>query len=94
MNQLPVWLQSSQDPTEVANKVKGAILVASSLIIFGAAQFFHLTLSANDIVSLATELGAVAGAVWTIYGFVLHAITWLGKSKSGEGVIAVPPDSL
>lgn len=82
MNQLSTWLQSSQDPTAVANKVKGLILFASSAIIFSAALFFHVKLSANDIISLATELGAVAGAVWTIYGVVLHIITWLGSIKS------------
>lgn len=82
MNQLSSWLQSSQDPTQVANKVRGAILVASSIIIFLAAAFFHVTLSANDVVSAATEIGAVAGAVWTIYGFILHVVTWFGTKKT------------
>jgi hypothetical protein len=76
--QLSSWLQSSQDPTEVANKVKGAILLCSSLIILLASQFFHIQLSANDVITLGTELGTVAGAVWTIYGVVLHFVTYLG----------------
>lgn len=74
-------LTSSQNPDEIANKVKGAILAFSSLIIFVAAQFFHIHLSANDILSLATELSGVVGAVWMIYGFVLHAITWFYHAK-------------
>lgn len=77
--QLRGFLQSSQDPTVVANKVRGVILACSALIIFAAAQFFHISLSANDVIALATEIGAVAGAVWAIYGVTLHFITWLGS---------------
>lgn len=81
MNELKGWLQSSQDPTQVANKVKGLILMASALIILVAGQVFHITLTANDMVSLATEIGTIAGAVWTIYGCLLHLTTWLGTVK-------------
>lgn len=85
---LPSWLQSSQDPSQVANKVKGAILFASSAIIFFAAIFFHIQLSANDIITLGTELGAVAGAVWTIYGSILHLVTWWGSLPKSKAPIA------
>ena len=81
MNQLQAWLQSSQDPTQVANKVKGVILLMSSAIILFASLFFHLTLSANDVISLATEAGATAGAIWTIYGTILHIVTWIGSIR-------------
>lgn len=81
MNELRGWLQSSQDPTAVANKVKGLILMASAGIIFVAAQFLHITLTANDVLSLATELGTIAGSIWAIYGAVLHLVTWLGSVK-------------
>lgn len=91
--QLPVWLQSSQDPSAVANKVKGAILLASSAIIFFAAVLLHITLSATDIVTLSTELGGVAGAIWTIYGFVLHIITWISTVKGHTTPVVVPVDS-
>lgn len=89
---LPSWLQSSQDPTQVANKVKGAILVLSSFIIFAAGAFFHVTLSANDVLQLATEIGAVVGAIWTIYGFVLNVVTWFGKLPKGQSVVVAPTD--
>jgi hypothetical protein len=90
-NQLQGWLSSSQNPDQVANKVRGAILVASSLIIMGAAYLFHITLSASDIVTLATEIGATAGAVWTVYGVVLNIITWIGTVRSsGVPVPALP----
>ena len=74
-------LQSSQDPTEVANKVKGIVLALSSLIMLAGAAFFHVTLTANDVVTLAGELGTLAGAVWAIYGVVLHLVTFFGSKK-------------
>lgn len=76
------FLQSSQDPTEVANKIKGVILAASSIIIFVAAQLFHITLNANDVITLSTEIGTLAGAVWAIYGCILHLVTWWGTIKT------------
>lgn len=75
------WLQSSQDPTEVGNKVKGLILGVSSILILVSAQVFHFQLAANDVVTLATEIGTVAGAVWTIYGAVLHLVTLFGSKQ-------------
>jgi hypothetical protein len=75
-------IASSQDPTQVANKVKGIILFCSAIIIFIAQQWFHITLTANDVLSLATEMGAIAGALWAIYGSILHLVTWFGTVKS------------
>lgn len=72
-------ITSSQNPDEIATRVKGIILAFSSVIIFGAAQFFHITLSANDIVSLASELGSVAGAVMTLYGAGLWILAKIFK---------------
>lgn len=70
---------SSQNPTEIANRVKGATLALSSVIIFLASHFFGIVLTANDVVSLATQLSGVAGAVWVIYGFILSAIAYFTK---------------
>jgi hypothetical protein len=92
MNQLQSWLSSSQgDGTTVANKVKGVILVASSFIIMGAAYLFHITLNANDIVSLATNIGAVAGGIWAVYGAVLNLVTWIGTVRSGGVPVPAAP---
>lgn len=71
-------LASSQDPSQVANKVKGVILALASVIIFAASQFFGLHLTADDVATLATQVSAVAGAIWAVYGGVLHLVTWLG----------------
>ena len=75
-------LTSSQSDTEIANKVKGMILLFSSAIIFLASRFFGLTLTANDLVSLATEIGGISGAVWAVYGSVLHLVAMFAEVKS------------
>lgn len=61
-------ITSSTNPEEIATRIKGITLAMSSVIIFVAAQFFHVTLNANDVISFATEAGAVCGAVATLYG--------------------------
>jgi len=76
------FLRSSQDPSEIGNKVKGFVLLLSGVIIFGASQVFNVTLSANDVITLGTGLGTVAGALWTVYGVLLHLITFFGSKKS------------
>lgn len=76
-------LTSSQNPEEIANKVKGTILAFSSIIILLAGHLLHLQLTASDMISLASELGTVAGAIWAIYGFGLHAIAVFYKWKNG-----------
>lgn len=75
-------IASSQDPSEIANKVKGLILACSSIIIVVAAGLFHVTLSANDVITLATESSGVVGAVWCIYGCILHLVTWIGTVRT------------
>lgn len=75
------WLASSADPTQVSNTVRGFVLSASAVIIFVAAQFFHIQLSANDIISLGTELGALAGAVWFFYGLLMKGVIKVGSVR-------------
>lgn len=75
-------ITSSTNPDEVAMKVKGAILAVSSIIIFLAAQFFHITLSANDIISLASEAGTVAGAIVIVYGVGMHILSYFFKKPT------------
>lgn len=73
-------ITSSQNPEEIANSVKGIILALSSVIILVAQQFFHITLSANDVISFATEASLGAGAVWTIYGLGLKLLARIFKT--------------
>jgi hypothetical protein len=67
---IPNWMSSSADPTQVSASVSGAILMFSTVIVFGATHFFNITLSASDVTSYAESLGAIAGAVWMFYGLI------------------------
>lgn len=75
-------IASSQDPAQVANKVKGLILALSSVIILIASHVFGIVLTADDVVTLAAQVGAISGAVWSVYGAVLHLVTWAGTITS------------
>ncbi len=72
-------ITSSQNPDEIAMRIKGIILALSSIIIFTAGQIFHITLTANDVISLAGELGSLAGAVMTLYGAGLWILAKIFK---------------
>lgn len=89
MRQLYGAIASSQDPTEVANKVKGIILAGSSVTIFLAATFFHIALTPDNILSVATDVGTVSGAIWAVYGVYLHVVTWIGtKNRLDNAIVA------
>ncbi len=80
-NELNGFFASSEDPTKVSMRVQALIVGASSIIIGLAASFFHITLSATDVVSLASGLGLVAGALVFILGIAKAAIHKFGKAK-------------
>lgn len=65
---------SSHNPEEISNRVKGIVLSLSAVIIFVASNMFNINLQPTDISDIATQLSMVAGAVWTIYGFILSLI--------------------
>lgn len=75
-------ITSSQNPEEIANTIKGMILAFSSIIILVASQLFHITLSANDVLSLASEAGSVAGAIWLLYGIGLKVLAYFFKQPT------------
>ena len=83
------WLQSSTDPETVSNTVRGSVLAVSGLIIFFAAQLFNITLTAGDVLSLATQLGTLAGLLWAAYGLIMKFVVWLGTVR--HAVPAAPP---
>lgn len=77
---LPIFA-SSQDPTQVSARVTGVIVGASAIIIAFAGSFLHITLTANDVVSLGSGLGLVAGAIVFLVGVVRAIIHKFGKAK-------------
>lgn len=72
---------SSEDPTQISNRVKGVVLALSSVIIFMGAQFFNITLTADDVVMLASQLGTVAGLVWALWGGILALVRFFAEVK-------------
>ncbi len=93
---LPIWMSSSIDPSQVSARVSGAVLAASSLVILLSARVFDVQLTADDVVALATQFGAVAGLVWSLKGTFIWLMAKFGK-RTPEVVIpvvAVSPESL
>lgn len=72
---------SSQNPEEISNRVKGIVLSLSAVIIFVASNMFNINLQPTDISDIATQLSMVAGAVWTIYGFILSLIARFAQQQ-------------
>lgn len=77
------WAASSnpETPEEISNRVKGIVLSLSSVIILVAALLFKVQLQASDIITLASELGALAGAAMTIYGTGLWLVRRIASKR-------------
>jgi len=73
------WASSSQSPEQISNRIKGLVLTFASAIIWASARFFDITITADDVTTLATLLSAVGGVVWTVYGGVLALVTFFAK---------------
>ena len=71
---------SSTNPGDIANTVRGAILGVSGLIMF-LAPLAGLSVSAEEITSLAGGLGIGAGALWTVYGLIMKAVVHFTKKS-------------
>ncbi len=74
MNRKYGALTSSQNPEQISNRVKGIVLSLSAIIIFVAGNVFGIELQPNDVTDIATQLGGVIGAMWTIYGAIMALI--------------------
>ena len=69
------------DSTQVANRIKGLVLVSAGAIIWGAGYFFSLPLTLEDVTDLAGVLGMAGGAAWALWGAIMALVTWFGKLK-------------
>lgn len=78
--QLPQWMQSSMDPTKVANTIKGVGTLFSGTILIVLALSNHPTdqASLQAIINVvATQSGilvAGVGAAWTLYGLIMKGL--------------------
>lgn len=78
---LGAWAASSGDATEVSGRIKGAVFALSAIIIFVAAEVFGITLTPADVIDLGTMLGAVGGAMFSLYGAGLALVRWAATVK-------------
>lgn len=90
---IPAYMASSTDATQVSARITGGVIALSSIIILVAQQLFHITLSANDVISLATELGIMGGAIWALKGSIIWLMTKFGK-QTPTVVTPVDPASI
>lgn len=81
-NNIPKALQSSTDPNQISSRVTGLVVASSSIIVFLSAHFLRVQLSASDVITLGSELGAIAGAIWTIKGIVIALIMKFSKKSA------------
>ena len=81
-HKLAGWAASSADPAEVSNRVKGIILALSSVVILVAANVFGISLSADNVVELATYIGTLAGALWTVWGAGVALVRWFATIQA------------
>lgn len=72
-------MASSVDPSQVSARVQGIVLALSSIIILITGKIFHITLTPDDVLSLASQVGGVAGAIWTVKGAIIWIMTKFGK---------------
>lgn len=84
MNQKFGAITSSTNPEEIATKIKGLVVGASALIIILSAQFFHIQLSPNDIITYGSDLGMVGGAIAFVYGCGMHLLAFIFKNKQAS----------
>ena len=83
MNRLPSWLRSSQDPEQVANKVRGVLLMFSGIIVYLLGAMFGIDISnPQDTLEFVTQISSIAGAVWAAYGVVLNFVTWIFAKRA------------
>ena len=71
-------LSSSVDPTKLATSVSGAIIVFSSLIIYGAG-FLGFTLVDAQVSGFATQVGLAVGSLTFLYGVLRKGVAALTK---------------
>lgn len=75
-------LSSSVNPTQLSATVSGAILSISALIIYGAANFFHVVIGSDAISAFATQAGLAVGSLYFIFGVIRKVIVTIQQKFS------------
>ena len=74
------WLKSSQNPEQISNTIRGAVLTLSGSALL-LAKLIGFPLTEAGIVEIAGQLGAGAGAAWFFYGLIMKIVMWFGKEE-------------
>ena len=74
-------LSSSTDPTQVANTVKGIIVALSGLLLV-VLPLAGISVTAEQLTTLAGNVGIAAGALWTLYGLGMKAVAHFTKQTT------------
>jgi len=74
-------LSSSVDPNKLSMRVNGVIMALSGTIIWAAGHFLNITLTPENVVELAGQLGGLAGALATVFGVVRWCVTTIAEKK-------------
>ena len=75
------WIQSSQDPIQISQSVKGGVLVLSSIILFVAMNFFGVEIEQASINDFGVYLGMIAGGVYGLAGVIMKIAMKFGKKE-------------
>ena len=70
----PWILASSEDPTEIAARVKAIVMMFSSLITFVAFRYYGITMTPDDVISLASEIGIIASFIYLVWASLLRIL--------------------
>ena len=70
----PYLLASSEDPTEIAARVKALVLMFSGLITFVAARYYGIEMTPDDVISLASEVSIIVGFIYMIWASILRVL--------------------
>lgn len=67
------YLQSSMNPDQVSNTVKGFVLALSGVLVL-VLNHLGVNITNEDITGLASQLGIVAGSIWFIWGLIMKIL--------------------
>lgn len=70
---------SSEDPTKIADTIKGVILAGATTIIL-VAQLLGFNIVSEQVTDFATQISYAIAGVWTAYGLVKKLIIYLNNS--------------
>ena len=70
--QLPTWLQSSVDPNQVSNRVRGLSVLMGGILVWAFSQF-GTAVSPEAIEGVFEQIGVLAGVAASAYGLVQTA---------------------